>query len=340
MRCPACHSDQHYVLKTRDGVRRTRQCKACPQQFHTHEGLDTANLFVRKRAGGNQAFSRRRLAESIEKAAVNKLPASEVADLVEQVVEELFAHEPLYVDAASDDSSDLSGQSGYVSTYDVGVAVMRVLDKSPVYRATRMRYGLLFERSNRSFVDAKSFLEWLVTKENCSEMSLPPQPARVVKRKGSAEDFSPQQLYNSIKFAVRKRPVEEDREPGAKDSNAELISTLYRLILERVRGQRTVTTAQLSLATTWVLLSSKDQQLASLISRGDRELAYLRVISSAKRFTKVEDFQAEALLLVDRSVAAVPSGLETDSKPKPIRRASPSKRAGQPRKSSSKAQRA
>jgi hypothetical protein len=43
---------------------------------------------------------------------------------------------------------------------------------------------------------------------------------------------------------------------------------------------------------------------------GDRQLAYLRVVSSAKRFTRAEDFQAEAMLLVDRVLGVVPSGFE------------------------------
>jgi transcriptional regulator NrdR family protein len=135
-------------------------------------------------------------------------------------------------------------------------------------------------------------------------------PARVVKRSGATEEFRSQSLYDSIKFAVQKRPVDEDQQPGATSINDELIGTLCRLILERVRGQQIVTSAQLAMATTWVLLASEDKELAELMTAGDRQLAYLRVVSSAKRFTRVEDFQAEAMLIVDRDEYSVAAGFE------------------------------
>jgi transcriptional repressor NrdR len=307
MRCPACHSEKHMVLQTRDLVRRSRQCKDCGHRFMTSEGLDTAYLMVKKRDGRVVSFSRKRLAESIEKAAVNKLPQSEITDLVSHVVEELFAANQL--------SFDKSGQNEWVeperiTTHDIGDAVMRVLDSNPSYRATRMRYGLLFGRSHGTFTDAGTFLVWLEQDQKLRPIKLPPTPERVVKRGGRTQDFRSQNLYDSIKFSVRKRPVDEDQEPGARSTNEELIRTLYRLILERVRGQQVVTSAQLATATTWVLLASKDEELEKLMTPGDRQLAYLRVVSSAKRFTRAEDFQAEAMLLVDRVLGVVPSGFE------------------------------
>ena len=307
MRCPKCHSEKHTVLQTRDLVRRTRQCKDCGHRFMTHEGLDTANLMVEKRDGRVVGFARKRLAESIEKAAINKLPQSEVADLVSHVVEELFAADQLFFDKSVQDRWT---EPKRITTRDVGEAVMRVLGSNPAYRATRMRYALFFGRSQGAFTDAATFLAWLEQDQNLRPIQLPPTPERVVKRSGLTEDFRPQNLYDSIKFSVRKRPVDEEREPGARRINEELIRTLYRLILERVRGQQVVTSAQLATATTWVLLASKDKELEELITPGDRQLAYLRVISSAKRFTRVEDFQAEAMLLVNRVRGAVPSGFE------------------------------
>jgi transcriptional regulator NrdR family protein len=222
-------------------------------------------------------------------------------------VEELFAANQLYFDK--------SVQSEWVeperiTTRDIGEAVMRVLDSNPSYRATRMRYGLLFGRSHGAFTDATTFLAWLEQDQKLRPIQMPSTPERVVKRGGLTQDFRPQNLYDSIKFSVRKRPVDEDQEPGARSTNEELIHTLYRLILERVRGQQVVTSSQLATATTWVLLASKDEELEKLMTPGDRQLAYLRVVSSAKRFTRAEDFQAEAMLLVNRVLGVVPSGLE------------------------------
>lgn len=307
MRCPKCHSDQHTVLQTRDHVRRSRQCKDCGHRFMTSEGLDTANLMVQKRDGRVVGFSSKRLAESIQKAAVNKLPRDEVADLVAHVVEELFAADQLFFDKSIQEKWT---EPKRIMTRDIGDAVMRVLDSNPTYRATRMRYGLFFGRSHGAFTDAATFLEWLEKDQKLRPAELPPAPIRVVKRNGQTQDFRPQSLYDSIKFSVRKRPVDEDQEPGARRTNEELILTLYRLILERVRGQRVVTSTQLATATTWVLLASKDEELERLMTPGDRQLAYLRVVSSAKRFTQAEDFQAEAMLLVSRVLGTVPSGLE------------------------------
>ena len=307
MRCPKCHSEKHVVLQTRDLVRRSRQCKDCGHRFMTQEALDTANLMVKKRDGRVVGFSRKRLGESIQKASVNKLPQTEVADLVSQVVEELFAADQLFFDKSVQEKWT---EPRRITTREIGDAVMRVLDSNPTYRATRMRFGLLFGRSNGAFTDAATFLAWLERDQQLRPVTLPSTPERVVKRSGLVEDFRPQNLYDSIKFATRERPVDEEQEPGARRINEELIRTLYRLILERVRGQQIVTSAQLATAATWVLLASKDKELEKLMTSGDRQLAYLRVISSAKRFTRAEDFQAEAMLLVNRVRGAVPSGFE------------------------------
>ena len=169
MRCPACHSPKHTVLQTRDLVRRTRQCKDCGHRFMTSEELDAAYLMVMKRDGRVVGFSRKRLAESIEKAAVNKLPRSEVTDLVSDVVEELFAANQLFFDESVRDKWT---EPKRITTRNIGDAVMRVLDSDPTYRATRMRYGLLFGRSHGAFTDAATFLEWLEQDQNLSPIEL------------------------------------------------------------------------------------------------------------------------------------------------------------------------
>lgn len=307
MRCPKCHGHDHTVTQTRDRVRRTRHCQSCGHTFMTHEGLDTGNLMVEKRDGRIVAFSRKRLAQSVEKAAVNKLPRAEVSDLVTRVVEQLFADQQLYFDR---EGTEAWIDFTTVTTREIGSAVMDVLHSDPTYRATRMRYGLFLGRSNGAFHDATSFLQWLERDEHLRSMKLPTIPDRVVKRDGTTVPFLPSKLKDSIKFAVQKRPVDEETHPGSRRINEEITRTLYDLILRRVCGQQTVTSSQLAMATTWVLLASKDVELARLMTAGDRELAYLRVASSAKRFTRAEDFQAEAALLVSRAANTVPSGFE------------------------------
>ncbi len=135
----------------------------------TSEELDAAYLMVMKRDGRVVGFSRKRLAESIEKAAVNKLPRSEVTDLVSDVVEELFAANQLFFDESVRDKWT---EPKRITTRNIGDAVMRVLDSDPTYRATRMRYGLLFGRSHGAFTDAATFLEWLEQDQNLSPIEL------------------------------------------------------------------------------------------------------------------------------------------------------------------------
>jgi len=318
MRCPNCHSDKHVVRETRDGIRRTRQCKECAHRFVTHEGLDTSNIMVRKRDGTTETFNRERLSSSIKKAAVRKLSTPQLQDIVHQVIERLFANEELFFGGPRNDHWLDQIE---VSTQRIGQSIMEVLESKPVYRATRMRYALLFGRSNDDFFDAAGFLDWLGANHRLEDIQLPTEPQLVVKREGTTVAFERQRFYDSIKFAVKKRPMQEETRPGAKTDNEELIRTLYSLVIARVRGQRTVTSAQLALGTMWVLLHSKDRNLSDLISQGDRELADLRVASSAKHFTRIEDFQAEAALIASRSDRARSGTVESPPRQEGPRRA-------------------
>jgi len=83
----------------------------------------------------------------------------------------------------------------------------------------------------------------------------------VVKRQGSVDAFEPERFFSSIKFAIKKRPLDK-----AERTNEVLIRRLYALTLDRVRGRRTVTSAQLAQETMRVLLNSEDDKLMSLIS--------------------------------------------------------------------------
>lgn len=306
MRCPKCRCEETRVRQTKDSVRR-RSCVECGHEFVTHEGLDVKQLWVRKRDETTVGFSQKRLAESIEKAAVSRLERSEVADLITQVIEDLYAEVEFFPDP---DAAKRWLADAEITTLQIGESVMRVLDANPRYKATRLRYALLFGRSNGSFADASSFLTWIEKDQQLRRRKLPATPERVVKRDERSYEFDPAKLRNSVKFAVRKRPVDETTAPGSRKTNDELIDTIYLLILRRLRGQKLVTTGQIAAATLRVLLADESPELAKLMTPGDRQLAYLRVASSAKRFTRAEDFQAEALLLLARDKDVVPTGFE------------------------------
>lgn len=74
MRCPYCgHGDQR-VLDSRptpDGetIRRRRECPACTRRFTTIERAEKPRLYVVKRGGGREEFSREKVLNSMVLAA-------------------------------------------------------------------------------------------------------------------------------------------------------------------------------------------------------------------------------------------------------------------------------
>ena len=289
MLCPSCRDANTVVVDSR-GDRRTRRCKECDHRFVTIEALDVSNLRVEKRNGKRVHFNRDRLAASIRKAAVRGLPTTEVSELVNLITAKLFSSKELFF---SNDREVLP--LDHVTTRQVGDAVMQVLDTKTRYRATRLRYALLFGLSNGDFTDAAGFLGWLGPAG--TEGELPKLPTLVAKRSGDVVPFEPVKLFNSIKFAVKKRPV-EDLE--GETLNQQLIERITYLVLQELRGQNSVSSGQLSTETMRVLTRSTDKKLAALIDDGARELAYLRVASSAKDFARADDFAAEAHYLLAR----------------------------------------
>lgn len=64
MRCPFCQSVDSKVVDSRDtdsGVRRRRECLNCGRRFTTYERIETVPLFVVKKDGRREEFSRAKL---------------------------------------------------------------------------------------------------------------------------------------------------------------------------------------------------------------------------------------------------------------------------------------
>lgn len=66
MRCPACGHDETDVLDSRGtdqgrGIRRRRECQACKRRFTTYESVGADPIFVRKKDGDREPFSREKL---------------------------------------------------------------------------------------------------------------------------------------------------------------------------------------------------------------------------------------------------------------------------------------
>ena len=94
MKCPYCGYADSKVVDSRDtelSVRRRRQCLACQARFTTHERVQAASLFVIKKDGRREEFSRDKLLSGIRKACEKRpLPTGTVEKLVDDIEAELF----------------------------------------------------------------------------------------------------------------------------------------------------------------------------------------------------------------------------------------------------------
>ncbi len=73
MLCPFCKSQDSKVLESRytvdkASIRRRRECEACKKRFTTYEKIEFFSVFVIKRNGAKEKFSRKKLLKSIKLA--------------------------------------------------------------------------------------------------------------------------------------------------------------------------------------------------------------------------------------------------------------------------------
>jgi len=95
MRCPKCGCQDDKVIDSRASregatIRRRRECIACGFRFTTYEEIERAGLFVLKRDGRREEFSKDKLLSGVKKAC-QKRPISPkvIEDLVERIVNEV-----------------------------------------------------------------------------------------------------------------------------------------------------------------------------------------------------------------------------------------------------------
>jgi transcriptional repressor NrdR len=77
VRCPFCSADDDRVVDSRlaeDGVviRRRRECNNCSQRYTTFERIEEIGLFVVKRSGDREPFSRDKVLRGVRSAAKNR----------------------------------------------------------------------------------------------------------------------------------------------------------------------------------------------------------------------------------------------------------------------------
>ena len=95
--CPACRKNETRVVDSRDddnSVRRRREClgTGCKHRFTTYERMEATRLFVVKKDGRREQYSREKMLNGLRKAC-EKRPVSEqqMEEVVAGIERELFA---------------------------------------------------------------------------------------------------------------------------------------------------------------------------------------------------------------------------------------------------------
>ncbi|MGA7833654.1 MAG: transcriptional regulator NrdR [Acidimicrobiales bacterium] len=93
VRCPFCSADDDRVVDSRlaeDGVaiRRRRECANCSQRYTTFERIEEIGLYVVKRSGEREPFSREKILQGVRAAAKNRPVDEETLEGVAISIEE------------------------------------------------------------------------------------------------------------------------------------------------------------------------------------------------------------------------------------------------------------
>jgi transcriptional repressor NrdR len=95
MRCPKCGCQDDKVIDSRASregatIRRRRECISCAFRFTTYEEIERGGLFVVKRDGRREEFSKDKLLSGFKKAC-QKRPISPktIEDVVERIVNQV-----------------------------------------------------------------------------------------------------------------------------------------------------------------------------------------------------------------------------------------------------------
>lgn len=94
MDCPNCGGQESRVIDSRsldEGVRRRRQCIACSTRFTTYERIQPHDIFVIKKDGRREEFSRDKLLSGIHKACEKRpLPTGAIDKFIDTIEAELY----------------------------------------------------------------------------------------------------------------------------------------------------------------------------------------------------------------------------------------------------------
>lgn len=144
MRCPFCQNDETKVLDSRQieagtAIRRRRECDVCTKRFTTYEKCEELQLFIVKKDGSRQPFSRQKLMAGLLRAC-EKRPVS--TEQLETIVSD--------IERQMRDKNERE-----VSSMLIGEAVMEKL--FDIDEIAYIRFASVY----RQFKDIKRFMEEL-----------------------------------------------------------------------------------------------------------------------------------------------------------------------------------
>lgn len=137
MLCPYCSTDETKVTDKRDSkdeTRRRRECLKCGKRFTTYERIEPVEIFVIKKDGRREAFSREKMKNGIMRACEKRPVTQEQIDAAVNFIEE-----------------KLKQQGNEVKSSFIGEIVMRKLKQ--LDKVAYIRFASVY----RDFQDVSDF---------------------------------------------------------------------------------------------------------------------------------------------------------------------------------------
>ena len=137
MDCPYCGSDTRVTDKrgSPEGVRRRRECLKCKKRFTTYEKIGKKDIYIIKKDGRREKFSREKLESGIQRAFEKRPVAKEdIEKMINEVEEQIMGQGKREVKSSA-----------------IGEIVMRKIKK--IDHVAYIRFASVY----RDFQDIKAF---------------------------------------------------------------------------------------------------------------------------------------------------------------------------------------
>jgi transcriptional repressor NrdR len=93
MKCPYCSNEESKVTNKRgcpEGIRRRRECLKCKKRFTTYEKIEREDLYVVKKDGRREKFSKEKLEHGIDKAFEKRpVPKEKIDNMINEIEEQI-----------------------------------------------------------------------------------------------------------------------------------------------------------------------------------------------------------------------------------------------------------